>query len=354
MISSLDKGFEPTNYILFDKQHNYHYLFVIKDSSLIPIGIPVRDFNQKSFEDQVNRREENAIKIETEGRGKQDFLESAVDIEIAVADFARKSGILPENQVVRRISPVSNDFYCQRHAIFEREGQMFGALRRMGAWSLGELQELHRVLFSRGIYFDSQSGKAVIDEDLSLLWLKIRAVSRSDESESGKSQVESEMRQYAREKLYFEMAINYFKENPRIIDLFLKSPEYRQFAMDFKDRNLSSLGLTERGVAENMLANYYLLMLEGGNLDKSFSQLFLANIPGFHKAIESFVNQHQDLALPTPEIKNSEQGQTNELSRIFHLLKNDDYSFAKPRLDFAKKSRFIKKRKSVFHLFKIR
>ncbi len=344
IIPHLDSGTTLTDYVLLDKQKNHRYIFIVKDSKLLPIEVGADNFDTQNLKTQLANNEW----VEIPDKTTSDDLSNAINTELAISDFIQSREIKPENCVLRRICSVTNDFSCQRHAIFDREGQMFTDLRHMGAWSLGEFRDLHRVLFSRGIYFDSQKREVVIDQELAKSWVKLRKISLQQENELGEKQAVSEMQQYAREKLYFEMTLHYFRENPQLVDLFLQTQDYHRFAMEFKDKNIAALGLTERACAGNMFANYYLLMFEGGVIDQSRSQAFLARIPSFHQTISTFVDSHHDVALPTPQVASLETDQRGALENLFKLLKRGDYPFIKTRLDSKQKTEVVNKAEDCF------
>src|ERR1035437_10221523 len=108
--------------------------------------------------------------------------------------------------------------------------------------------------------------------------------------------------------------------------------------MQFKDRYLSSIGLTEQAVAANMLANYYLLKLEGVTAEDSPSQVFLAKIPRFHDQLQGFVESHMEVAPPLP------QGLVGEtISELFNHLQKREYGFTKLRLNGTTKNAVLDK-----------
>lgn len=327
-----------TDYVLYDRQRGDTYLFVGDKTDIVPLKVKSEDFSGNALMSEY--RSGRSIGTIQSPRGQGD-LKPAIEMETAIAAFAGSINTDPSNLEVRRISSVANDFDSFRDILFGREEQMFTELRHMGVWGVGELQTMNQALFARAICLDKDSGRVVIDQDLAGLWLRTRMISLHDETASGESKANDEMLKHATEKIYFKVVKTYLKENPALVDAFLNSPEYTRFAMEFKDKNLSSLGLTERGVAIDMLSNVYLSMFEGGKLEDSSSQAYLARIPGFHKSLRAFIITNRDVAPPLPDVVDAKRDQPGELSLLFSLLKNREYPFTKFNLSEKRKSELV-------------
>ncbi len=321
--TKIEPSDEITDYVLFDRDDKKSFAFVRRGDEFIPIAVNNGDIVMGTSFFAGAKHE-------------------AIETELAIEKFKQKDLARVNDYKVRRLSSITNDFACRRHLIFERDGAVVTNLRHQGVWSLGEFQEASRQLFSRGIYYDGAQGKVMIDDDL---FNQVHQVCLTSEGNPNQSlRAKNELEFYVRENIFWQMINAYFNEHPLIVTNFMQSDAYQKLSYNFKDKYLSSIGLTEKDTAQMMLANYLLYRFEGySDPAASPSQKYLASIPEFHVEIQKYCEQADtDHTLLQDSIRTADS-QMQILGKLFQSIeKKDLVPFTQKRLTENHKTNLLK------------
>lgn len=336
--TAVGSSYQLTDYVLFPSDETPFTVFFLSEGHLVPVKVDRAGFDLQKIEAQLSERS-SRIKIDKlpvfgPDTGWQKRMREGVEVESAISSFA-DSETTPENRAKLRIlSPIANDFLYKRHTVFEREGELINSLRHAGATSVGEQQELMRQLFARHVHYDKNFGVTVDWPEALQLADVWSLVTPGENRIEVKLSLQSRMETYARENVYFAMVSQFLRENPGIVNAFMNSEAYRNNAMNFVDRHLAALGSTHRGVAEAMLAGYYLYRFEGSNNpDGSPSQKFLARIPGYHQEIGSFIDAYSGTKPTIPVVRETASDlvadQNRAIEEVARSLKTKELPYSR-------------------------
>ncbi|QQG42153.1 MAG: hypothetical protein HYV90_02455 [Candidatus Woesebacteria bacterium] len=272
-------GLKITDQVLIDRKGGNHVLFAEKDDKIVPIflsGVSTEGDTRSLF-GIGNEYPKEANTSENVAR------------ELTIFKIMEAEALEPENYKLRKVDSVANDFELRRHALFEREGDEFEAIRAQGALSIGELQTVSRLLLFGGITFEE--GEVRTSPSLEDIWIKTRMISMGEnvDTKTAQAVAQKEIAQFAKEVVYFRLAQQYFVEHPDVTREFMKSEYYLQHRKDFINSHLAARGQTEEKIAEAMLANYCLARFEKTDIENSPSQKYIKDKEGFMGDIDNFL-----------------------------------------------------------------
>lgn len=257
--------------------------------------------------------------------------DESVKEELEILQLQQKSQDKLREAKLMRLAPTANELQLQRNSLFAEEGEMFTNLQYMGAASIGEIQDVVKAYYERGLDFDPKTGKVAGDPELLSIIRNVGNIALSHDPQLVNYLIDKT----AREKVYFKLFTTFLKQNPAIVTDFLKSDIYRANAKTFKDFHFAAYGQAESTVAAAMLTNYFLMGFEGAkNPEQSVSQKFLSGKPEYFQTMRGYVESHLGYFPALPDNKNFdnltaksawdsiEQFQTNELIKLAEKLKN--------------------------------
>lgn len=300
VVQQLGKPGNLSDYVFFDRETRQNILFFqTEDNSLIPIVIN-QAFDAKSL--QFKEAIENEMPA------------SYLDEELRLDEVLREMGFAEwstdtQAYSLRRVTSICNEFHLTRQADLEHDGILINNLRDKGVHTIGELQAVFRLLFSKGIQA-GQDGKTYVDKDLLVRARKIFCLAYP---EIAQEHAEQWICEAAQERLYFHTITKKIRQNTALVLAFMQSRAFSQHAQAFKDRHLASLGQTERETAIAMLAGLYVLHYEGNPPDQSRSQYYLAKEVSYFEDIEQFLADYSNAGGITPELIDSESKQEQEV-----------------------------------------
>lgn len=293
-------GVEMVDYVASSQAQ--HLLFFVHDNELKAVKVDGKktDFSLDYVEAQLKDGKLRATIPTNEGDAPE-WLVSSVgisksDLETTISSLVERTAE-PVNYKTREINSITNDFYYKRHTKLEREGLFFTGLRHMGAHSIGEMQCEGRVLFDEGWKIDTQNEEVKIDDRLLERWVSIRNLpfERFDNQilPEQREMARNEAIEYITEQAYFRLILEKLKDS-ELVKSFVRSDVYKKYAIEFKDRHAASYGATEIKTAESMIAGAYLLLFEGvPHPLQSPSQSYMAEVPGYHKAVLEYLEQYK-------------------------------------------------------------
>lgn len=254
-------------------------------------------FSLQEIETQLNVQQGVAIETqqsETSGGGYQQSESVAVELAIGQIMGERKQNSKCE---VRRMSSITNDFYYKRHALLEREGVFFTTIRHMGVHTLGEIQNVSRLLFDDAWTIDPNSGELKVDQSVMEMWVKVRSLPferfGNAPDETTRQMIHAEARTYLREQAYYRLIMEKLKGS-ELVESFMQSTAYQNYSLPFRERHLAAYGATEEKVARSMLAGMYLFSFEGmNNPYQSPSQRMLAKVKGYHREMAEYLINYE-------------------------------------------------------------
>ncbi len=299
-IQQLGKSGKLSDYVFFDRQTQQNVLFFqTEGNQLIPIVVN-QEFDAKSL--QFKEAFENEAPA------------SYLDEELRFDEVLREMGFTDwstDTQIysLRRVTSICNQFHLIRQDDFEHDGILINNLRDKGVNTIGELQAVFRLLFSKGIQM-GQDGRTYIDQDLLTRARKIFCLAYP---EIAQHHAEQWICEAAQEKLYFHTISEKIRQNTSLVLAFMRSQAFSQHAQAFKDRHLASLGQTERETAIAMLAGLYVLHYEGNPPGQSRSQYYLAKEASYFEDIEQFITDYSIGGGETPELLDSDSRQNHEI-----------------------------------------
>jgi hypothetical protein len=331
LIQHSGEGTKLTDYVFSVKGSHTLFYEAVRDGKgfIYPLTVGGGISNEEMQQSIARQVSEPAACAEL-GRERSDAgsIEENIAVENAVELIQDRMMLVPGTGSLRRISSVTNEFAPVRHEGFEHDGKMIRTLRRMGAYSVGELQQAQLFLIQKTLHFDEEEGEVGFDQDVADVWTSMWMKAHPDREEP---EAAEELGKYARERIYFEFVSQWLRENPQLAARFRNSHEYKKHHEQFRDMNLSASGQTETQTAVAMLANYYLYRFEGANTpQESPSQRQLALIEGFHNDVASFLDAEGELALDLPKVPqiNSAGCQSEELRNVAERLSNLPYKQA--------------------------
>ena len=275
-----------------------HTIFATDESHIYALEIQEDKVSRADFEKQMRENDRQYVLPSIPDAQQSIPFADHIIMEQAIARVADQMDIDRSQSTIRRLSPIANAFQIPRHVQFEREGDMFTDLRHRGAWSIGEHQEAFRQLIARGSHVD-ETGSVHMDDELASILVEVRTMS---DPTIQPEQASEEMQKYLREYIYHYTVVQTLKQHPEITDTFIDSGLYSKYALSFKDIHLSSHGLSEREVAEMMIAGYYLSQFEGSSsMTTSPSQRLMGRVEGYESAIREFTDIHSACEIPLPE-----------------------------------------------------
>lgn len=281
-------GKKVTEYVLFSKKSGRHMLFAEEGDQMFPILLPGKD--------DIGAVEKGLFGL-GEPITKKDFESESVSREVAIRELASQEYFEGEEVSLRRINSVCNEFELRRHAVFERDGEMFENLRSMGAMSIGELQTVTRYMISSGLSFED--GAVKVDPSYEALWISARVISLGEgDMAANEAQAERELNEFVQQVVYFRAVDAYLSENPEIVRDFYKSDVYLKHRKDFINSHLSAKGRTEEDTARAMLANFCLNKFEGKSATDSPSLKYMKQGGEFISDIGKFLAD-SNLNIPT-------------------------------------------------------
>ncbi len=215
-------------------------------------------------------------------------------------------------RTTHRLSRSANTHQLRRHEDFDRDGKNISDIRYRRVYTIGEIQELQRYMFSEGLSFDPLSGEVKIHEQLAKRWIQMRALAGVVAEDAHK-----EMYKYARECMYFKMINQRISECPQEVNMFMNSPVFKAYEAKFKDGYLAARGQTEFDIAKAMLGNYFLMHFEGStDMMNSPSQKHMAKEKGYQFLIDSYVASRPDLHALIPTVRDPAVDQPEALKKI--------------------------------------
>lgn len=281
-----------SEYVFFDRRTQQAlFFFQTESSQIIPIAVK-HEFDVKN--------------LQFAGKYAGDVSESSLAEELKLHEILIEMGFTDwsadtQSYSLRLINSISNEFHLTRQADLEHDGIIINTLRDNGVHTIGELQAVFRLLFSRGIQ-TGQDGETYVDQDLLDRARKIFCLAYP---EIAPRHAEQWICEAAQEKLYFHAVIEQLRQNQPLVLAFMQSQVFFNHVREFKDRHLASLGQTEREAAIAMLAGFYLLQYEGNPPEHSRSQYYFANTAGYFEDIQAFLADYEQLGNQIPEILNS-------------------------------------------------
>jgi len=348
-----------SNYVYFDRQNNQYTIFLIVEDMIYSFSISdYYDHDSEKFVPYfiVNNNHYSLDTFENFDPefptiAKLDQLPSISDADLTsqVAEELSISQLLtqiededwstqPIESCLRCVNSVTNEFPLVRHFDFEHEGWVIQELRNNGVHTIGELQDVLRMLFDQGIcvenktVVDIETARDILqdldpDQDYSpmtstQIFTAIKDVdletlssygiipeyqviidqdlaSRAEQilllacPEMDQDQAQLMLEKAVQDRAYYELILAQIKLNPQLVEDFMDSPVFVAHNQAFIDAHLAALGQTNRDIAEAMLAGYYLYIYERvDNPYDSNSQHYLADTINYHQDIQAFLDEY--------------------------------------------------------------
>lgn len=309
MIQKIGSG-KISEYVFFDSENKVCFLFFITDTNQL--------FTIK-VDENINP---SSLQIVNQDTLAQDFtqeksVEYAVKLELAinkiVSSLGHKNEGSRDKQILRKVNSVSNSFDLLRNVDFEHEGEIISRLRDSGVHTIGELQAVFRLLFTRGLKASDDLRKIKVDSQLLQRAKKIIELAFPEFDEEI---INTLLFEALREKAYFLHIIQQIRMNTGLVTNFMSSETFIKHSPAFKERHLASVGQTEQSVAEYMLAGFYLFKFEDTEHHESRSQFYLSQVPNYFEDIEQFLQQADKDQIPIPELVSSKSLLRNYFLKI--------------------------------------
>ena len=299
-VQQLGKPGKLSDYVFFDRQTQQNILFFqTEDNILIPIVIN-QAFDAKSLQ----------FKAELKNDEPNSYIEEELQLDKALKELGFDEWATDTQAYsLRRVTSICNEFHLTRQADLEHDGILINNLRDKGVHTIGELQAVFRLLFSKGIQA-GQDGKTYVDQDL---LVRAREIFCLAYPEIAQEHAEQWICEAAQERLYFHTITKKIRQNTALVLAFMQSQAFSQHAQAFKDRHLASLGQTERETAIAMLAGLYVLHFEGNPPDQSRSQFYLAKEANYFEDILQFLTDYSIGGGNIPELLEADSRQDHQI-----------------------------------------
>lgn len=314
-----------TDYVSFEPLSNTFTLFLktksgtsSTDSTLVPLILTGDDLNPDKLKQQLADQRIKAILHQspdwttTENRVLPPS-SALAEMEQGIRNIHKTRGIEEKTVVTHRLSRIANTHELRRHVDFDRDGGNTRLLRNKRVYTIGEMQELQRYLFSHGLTFDGATGSVTTETNLTQRWIEMRKYAGIDEE-----QAVPEMEKYARECIYYRMVMQYFKDCPDEAYAFMNSSVFRKYEEQFKNVHFAAYGQTEMAVAQSMMANFFLMQFEGvKKAEDSPSQKLMDSDGNYDQEFTAYIKGREELQLLLPEVTDPVIDQPKGLKNLY-------------------------------------